>query len=115
MTSFLLSVVYGFRAPRIESRAVSNLVDVHRRFVDILNFGGAPPIDLFPILKWVPRCLAGWKADAEDIGRCQQELFAEWTATVRARLHRGQAAGCVMEEVVPNMDEWGMKNDAWLK
>lgn len=72
-------------------------------------------MDLFPILKWVPRYFASWKADAEDIGRCQQELYATWTGQVRDRLDRGKATGCFMEDAVTNMREWGMKNDDWLK
>lgn len=99
----------------MDSPAVHDLTAVHRRFVDILNFGGAPPVDLFPIFKYVPKPFASWKQDAVDIGRAQQELFAGWTEKVRARLRRGQATGCFMEDALADMAGWGMENDAWLK
>lgn len=115
VTSFLLSVVYGSRAVRFDSAPVHDLVAVHRRFVNILTFGGAPPIELFPILKLTPRLFAPWKREAEEVGRCQQALFKRWTDTVRVRLQKGQTTGCFMEDAIQNMDEWGMKNDDWLK
>ncbi|KAK1989173.1 cytochrome P450 [Colletotrichum cereale] len=114
VTSFLLSVVYGFRAVRHSSPPVRDLVAVHRRFVDVLGFGGAPPVDLFPVLKLVPKRFARWKRETEDVGRCQQVLFSGWADRVRDRLQRGEATGCLLEDAVRDLEGWGMKNDAWL-
>ncbi|KAK8130575.1 cytochrome P450 oxidoreductase [Apiospora kogelbergensis] len=114
VTSFLLSIMYGFRAARHSSLPVRDLVAVHRRFVDILGFGGAPPVDLFPVLKLVPKRFAYWKRETEDVGRCQQALFKGWMDRVRARLDRGETTGCFLEDAVRDLEGWGMKDDNWL-
>lgn len=114
-TSFFLSVIYGTRGARPDSPDVRDFLHVHRRFMNALNFGTAPPVDLFPILKYIPERFAAWKREAKEIKRLHDQLYSKLTKQVQARLARGKGNGCFMEDAILNAEEIGMKDDEWLK
>ncbi|KAF1959367.1 cytochrome P450 [Byssothecium circinans] len=113
-TSFFLSVVYGTRGPQSSTPAVRDFLHAHRRFMRALNFGTAPPVDLFPILKLVPKRFAGWKREAEAVKGLHDELYSRLTKQVRERLRKGRGNGCFMEDALQNDEAWGMKDEVWL-
>ncbi|KAF6808949.1 cytochrome P450 [Colletotrichum sojae] len=113
-TSFFLSVVYGTRGPQPSSPAVRDFLHAHRRFMHALNFGTAPPVDLFPVLKLVPKQFAGWKREAEAVKALHDDLYSRLTQQVRERMAKGKGNGCFMEDAIQNAEDWGMKDEVWL-
>jgi hypothetical protein len=83
--------------------------------MDALNFGTAPPVDVFPILQYVPKYFAKWKREAEEIRDLHGKLYSKLTKQVQARLDSGNGNGCFMEDAILNAEEWGLKDDEWLK
>ena len=114
-TSFFLTVVYGTRGPRSSSRDVRDFVHAHRRFMNALNFGTAPPVDVFPILQYVPKYFAKWKREAAEIRSLHNQLYPRLTKQVQDRLAKGNGNGCFMEEAIQNAEKWGLKDDEWLR
>lgn len=114
-TSFLLAVMYGARSPQKSSPDVHDFLDVNHRFMAALDILAAPPVDVFPVLKYVPRRFAGWKREAEEIHLLQESLYMRLLQKVKARLARGEGNNCFLEQAILNQDEWGLTNDDWLR
>jgi hypothetical protein len=69
--------------------------------------GSSPPIDLLPILKWVPERWAPWKSKVKLIRQLHRKLYFGLLEKFERRLERGTSIPCVMESFVkraPGMD-----------
>lgn len=66
-----------------------------------LEVGGAPPIDFFPFLKYVPEALAGWKTQAKksraDLKHFYEEILFKETAE-KVRSGKFDAESCWMAD-----------------
>ncbi|KIK56965.1 hypothetical protein GYMLUDRAFT_247492 [Collybiopsis luxurians FD-317 M1] len=65
--SFSLGIIYGQRGPTLQSPDIADFMNVHPRYVEALEIGTLPPVDLFPFLALVPKRWAKWKQTVEDI------------------------------------------------
>ncbi|KAJ7677849.1 cytochrome P450, partial [Mycena polygramma] len=52
--SVILSVLYGKRSPRFETHETVAFYKVEHEWTTLLEPGATPPLDFFPILKYVP-------------------------------------------------------------
>ncbi|KAJ7614588.1 cytochrome P450 [Mycena polygramma] len=107
-TSFFMGVIYGIRAPRATSYAARAFTETQTEFVECMDVGKAPPVDIFPILNAVPVRFAGWKQRALSLKKRQEELFDYLLDTVKARVACGQNNGAFMEEAYTHAEEWGL-------
>jgi len=71
-----------------------------------------PPVDLIPILKYVPERWAPWKVICRQARTLQRRLYFGLLEEVETRLARGDSTGCFMEDVIQRRDESGMSRDA---
>ncbi|KII83911.1 hypothetical protein PLICRDRAFT_118622 [Plicaturopsis crispa FD-325 SS-3] len=107
-TSFALGITYGKRAPRVESKDVKAFLHVQPQFLHALEFGTMPPVDLFPILTYVPERFAHWKRVVKTVKALHEEMYEDLLSTVERRLEKGQAANVFMEDAVIKAQEWGL-------
>ncbi|TFY59192.1 hypothetical protein EVG20_g7882 [Dentipellis fragilis] len=114
VASLTLVMVYGKRAALPSSPDVRDFFHVNHRYMDALDFGKAPPVDLFPVLKYIPKRFAGWKRDLEEIKIFQEALYERLVCDVRARLDRGEENGSFMEEAIRHAEEWGLETPQHL-
>jgi hypothetical protein len=110
-----MTTLYGHRAPRSSTSEAAEFVKLQLDFMRVVDLGKAPPVDLFPILKYVPERFAKWKRDATDVRRRQEALFGRLVDMVKRRVHSGQENGCFMEEAYQRRDEWGLGSDSMLR
>ena len=73
-----------------------------------LEFGTMPPVDLFPILTWVPERFAKWKRIVKDIRHLHESLYDRLLKEIESRLEKGQGTGVFMEQAVEHAAEWGL-------
>ncbi|TFY59191.1 hypothetical protein EVG20_g7883 [Dentipellis fragilis] len=92
-TSLTFGIIFGKRSPRAASPDVRDFLHVNPRFMALLEFGEAPPVDLFPILQYVPQRWAGWKREADAVRRLQGVLYGRLVGGVRRRVESGMANG----------------------
>ena len=95
-----MGIVYGTRGATLESKYVAAFRHVHPRFMNILDFGKAPPLDLFPFLVWVPEYFAEWKRTVKEIRTLHGDLYQGLYAIVENRLASGRGNGCFIEEMI---------------
>ncbi|KAF7350379.1 Cytochrome P450 [Mycena venus] len=107
-TSFFMGVIYGIRAPRATSYAARAFTETNKEFIECMDVGKAPPVDVFPILNAVPARFSGWKQRALSLKKRQEELFGYLLDIVKARVIRGQNNGAFMEEAYTHAEKWGL-------
>ena len=60
---------------------------------------GAPPLDMFPILKYVPERWAEWKTVAKRIRALHRSLWYQLIGVIEKRIVEGRRLGSFMEDV----------------
>ncbi|CAE6376736.1 unnamed protein product [Rhizoctonia solani] len=106
--SVILSVLFGKRTPRFETKEVTDFFEVQHMWEGILTPGSLPPIDFLPFLKWMPRPLARWKDTCDEIRRRQRNLYLGLLRETEERIASGYENGCFMEEALARRAEFGM-------
>lgn len=108
-TSYALGLVYGTRGATLESPVVAEFLDLHPQFINALELGTLPPVDLFPILTFVPDRWAQWKKTVQQIRKRHETLFGQLLLDVENRLTSGQTRGAFMESAIINSEKWGLQ------
>ncbi|KII84423.1 hypothetical protein PLICRDRAFT_671374 [Plicaturopsis crispa FD-325 SS-3] len=106
--SVIVSVLYGKRCPRYESETTTAFFHAMHLNQQAMAIGRYPPVDLLPILNYVPARWAPWKIAAARINRLQKKLYLGLLAECEERVEKGTETGCYMEEVVRRREEFGL-------
>ncbi|KAA1475630.1 cytochrome P450 [Dentipellis sp. KUC8613] len=110
--SLTFGLLFGKRSPRTSSPDVRDFLHENPRFMALLEFGEAPPVDLFPALRYVPQRWAGWKREADAVRRLQGALYERLVGYVRARVERGMTNGAWMEGIIRGAGEEAVEANA---
>ncbi|KAF8649401.1 hypothetical protein AX16_005842 [Volvariella volvacea WC 439] len=113
-TSYAMGLVYGLRNTSFKSKDVSDFLTAQRLFMEALEFGTMPPVDLIPILKYVPEYFAGWKRQANYIKSLHDELYGRLVDRVEERMKKGLSIESFMEEAITKQQQWGFKTRDYL-
>jgi hypothetical protein len=103
-TAVILASVYGERVT--ESR-VKEHYRVHHEFTAVMEPGATPPVDMFPFLKWMPECMAGWKRKANRVSRNQRGFFVKLLEDAKTRIANG-GEECLINEVLREQVKLGL-------
>ncbi|KAF8125396.1 cytochrome P450, partial [Mycena galopus ATCC 62051] len=98
--SAILSVLYGKHAPRYETPETTAFFNAQREWGLILEPGATPPVDLIPILKYVPERWAKWKRDCAKTLKLQRDLYFGLLGETKVTLSGGDENGSYMEEIL---------------
>ncbi|KAJ7621360.1 cytochrome P450 [Roridomyces roridus] len=110
-SSVILSVLYGKRAPRYETPETTAFFESQHEWESIIDPGATPPVDFFPILKYVPERWAKWKRDCAKTRKMQRDLYFGLLDETKERVARGEDNGSYMEEILRNQEELGMDRE----
>ncbi|KAJ6551143.1 cytochrome P450 [Mycena capillaripes] len=110
-SSVILSVLYGKRSPRFETPETVASFEVEHEWVTLLEAGATPPLDFFPILKYVPERWAKWKRDCRNVRTLQRNLYFNLLDDTQERLRQGEGNGSYVEELVERQEELGMDRE----
>ncbi|KAF9024635.1 cytochrome P450 [Hymenopellis radicata] len=102
--SVISSVVLGKRSPSYESEHT------------VLFYEFRTPVDMVPILKYLPEFLAPWKKESRELRRMQHKLHYTALRECEERLERGEGNDCYLEELIRQQDELALSRDqiAWI-
>ena len=81
---------------------------VHREFIHALEIGTMPPVDLFPILAYIPARWAPWKTAVYQIRDDQEVLYRHLLDIVERRINDGRENGGFMELALKKRNEWDL-------
>ncbi|KAK7019954.1 putative cytochrome P450 [Favolaschia claudopus] len=110
-SSVIMSVLYGKRAPRYETRETTAFFQVQQHWQGVLEPGSTPPIDLIPILKYIPERWAKWKQDCAKTRKMQRKVYFGLLDETKERVDQGEENGCFMEEILVREVELGMNRE----
>lgn len=111
-TAVILSSVFGQRAPdTFESPKVQALYHAQDQFTAILEPGATPPVDEFPLLKYVPAMFAKWKVRAKNIRAEQQSLYYALLEETKAMVAKGKKTGSFMGQLLCNQEKTGLDDE----
>lgn len=111
-TAVILSSVFGQRAPdTFESPKVQALYHAQDQFTAILEPGATPPVDEFPLLKYVPAIFAKWKVWAKNIRTEQQSLYYALLEETKAMVAKGRKTGSFMGQLLCNQEKTGLDDE----
>lgn len=82
--------------------------------MELSNPATQPPVDIFPILKYVPEQFAKWKKEWRDAKTDHWKIYRGFLKPVQDRLARGEGNGCFMETVYQRSEEWGIEGDTMV-
>ncbi|KAF8142502.1 cytochrome P450 [Mycena galopus ATCC 62051] len=109
--SVILSVLYGKRSPRYETPQTTAFFKAQHAWVTTIEPGATPPVDMIPILKYVPERWAKWKRDCAKARKLQRDLYFSLLDETKERMRRGEENGSYMEEVITRQEEFGMDRE----
>ncbi|KAJ7108007.1 cytochrome P450 [Mycena crocata] len=109
--SIVLSVLFGKRSPRYESPETAAFFQTEREWEEVLEPGATPPMDMIPLLKYVPARWAKWKGSCARTRAKQRKLYFGLLDETQERLRTGQENGSYMEEILSRQAEFGMDRE----
>ncbi|KAF8835283.1 cytochrome P450 [Paxillus ammoniavirescens] len=112
-TSSFLVIIYGHRAARSSSSEAKIFRQLQLDFMNVVEVGKSPPVDLIPALAWVPERYALWKRRVMSVSRRYDALYGELLSLVKGRVTRGQQNGAFMEDAYLRRNELEL-SDAML-
>lgn len=66
-----------------------------------MELGATPPVDSFPLLKWIPeRLLGNWESRAREVGSMMKSLYSEVLNQVEERREQGIDRRSFMDRVL---------------
>jgi hypothetical protein len=110
-TSVVLATVFGQRGETFASRKVQDLYHVQNQFTEIIEPGATPPVDAFPILKYLPGFLAGWKTKALEIRAKQRELYFTLLDETKVKIARGEVGNCFLASLIHEQKRNGFNDE----
>lgn len=85
---------------------MSRLYHLMEKWSLVLETGATPPVDSWPVLKWIPQRLMGnWRTRATECGTLMTDLYTEVLEQVRDRRQRGVDKGSFMDIVLEKQDK----------
>ncbi|KAK7455866.1 hypothetical protein VKT23_010902 [Stygiomarasmius scandens] len=98
--SVISSVVYGIRAPHLKGEEITDFYHLLELWNHYNEPGRHPPVDLLPVLKYVPERWAPWKREARVVKNLRQAHYNSLFDRVQQRINKGEGFGAFMEEIV---------------
>ncbi|KAI0082000.1 cytochrome P450 [Panus rudis PR-1116 ss-1] len=110
-TSVILSAAFGVRCPEYNNPYIERFFYWMHEWQVITRPGGHPPVDMFPILKYVPERWAPWKTACRSIRHHQRSFIFSLVDACSSRMRNEKRNGCFMEHVLDHRKEYGMSDE----
>lgn len=102
------SILYGKRVATYDSPESSALFEMIDLWIRILTPGSVPPLDFFPVLKYIPGRFAQWKRLSQLVRTSQRAVYFGMLDDFKKRLGEGRGNNSFMEGVLENAKSWGL-------
>ncbi|OAQ70667.2 cytochrome P450 [Pochonia chlamydosporia 170] len=99
------SNMYGSRTPDINTTHMKKLYALMEIWSKVMEPGNAPPVDVFPFLKYLPEKLFGnWRSRAQNVSKEMNSLYDEWLNRVVDRRSTLGSRNCFLDRVLDQED-----------
>lgn len=87
-----LLAICGHRGEQKQPELIDLFYSNQENWLNLLTPGVAPPVDMFPVLKWVPAFLAKWKRTARDLHKNQRGFYEMMLESAKEERRQRKAA-----------------------
>lgn len=109
--SVMITLLYGSRITKYEGSRAQTFSRGFKLFIQALDPGAHPPIDLLWPLQYVPKRWAHWKRLGDTTRGIRDELYGSLYEQCERAIKDNQQTGCYLEELILNKDKLGMKRE----
>ncbi|KAG8926377.1 hypothetical protein FRC02_008940 [Tulasnella sp. 418] len=111
-SSAIFAMMGGTRIPNSKSPLNTRYFKMWDDISHITEPGNTPPVDLMPILNYIPERFSGhWKARTQSIHDNLRSMLSDLLSAAQKRLNEGQPNGCFLEVMTENAQAWGLDDD----
>jgi hypothetical protein len=105
-------IVWGQRATKLDSFWSKGFYDFMDKFLETIEPGANPPIDVFPLLWYMP---GKWKTRAYEMRDLMDTTWSKARAIVEERRSRGDTRDCLIDAKIDdyNKQGWPMSQHAF--
>lgn len=104
----ILASVYGMRGSTYEPDGyLGRFFDTQHAWMEVLDQGAMPPLDILPFLKWFPDSLTpwkGWKSRAQAVKERQSSLYRDLFADARNRISLGKSQDTFVADLLEKQE-----------
>ncbi|CAG8910257.1 unnamed protein product [Penicillium egyptiacum] len=109
--SVIMSIVLGIRTPTCETAHMKELYRFMEGLSEILEIGATPPIDVFPVFKYLPETLfRNWKSRSRAVGDILTNLYEPLVRHVVQRRQKAGSKGCFLDNVLDQQSKLGLSD-----
>ncbi|KAF2141156.1 uncharacterized protein K452DRAFT_359514 [Aplosporella prunicola CBS 121167] len=102
--SIINSLVYGIRTPSVCTPHMVQLYTITEEWLQVMEMGARPLVDMFPFIKWVPEVLlGGWKTRSRSLHKLTVALHGDMMKRVRKRRETGRHT-CFLDAVLNSIE-----------
>ncbi|EIN06320.1 cytochrome P450 [Punctularia strigosozonata HHB-11173 SS5] len=116
--SSIFCVLYGKRAPTSDSADLNAAFHAVEGVIELITPGNFAPVDMFPILRYVPERWARWKTRCRETENAERHVHSRMLQECRERVAKGRNANIepFMDVVVKRQQELQLTDEMvmWL-
>ena len=90
---------------------MSEFIEVQHGVEAVLEPGAHPPVDLMPILEYIPERWASWKGTCRNLREKQRSLYMRLRDQCEARIQSDRRNGSFMETLFDQREQLGLTKD----
>ena len=111
----ILAIIYGKRGPKWESKEIQEIYAVMQAWSRIMETGNTPPLDVWPVLKYLPDSLMNqWRRRAKKLSNNMYSLYHSLVREVRERRARGIYRDSLMDKILEEQEAPGFDKSTAL-
>ncbi|KAE8154438.1 cytochrome P450 [Aspergillus avenaceus] len=109
--SIIMSLVYGFRTPSVDTPHMADMFDVMEGWSQLLELGATPPVDVYPLFHYIPQKLLGnWISRAQGVGAQMNGVHASALDRVRRRRELKGGGESLMDTLLDQGEKSGLND-----
>ncbi|KAJ6105229.1 hypothetical protein N7523_010039 [Penicillium sp. IBT 18751x] len=109
--SIIMCLLYGVRTPSFDTPHMQKLYELMDHWSSILEIGATPPIDAFPLLKFIPeRFFGNWWSRTQAVMREMESLYGDMLRHVMRRRQTSGTLKCLMDKVLDQNGKFGLSD-----
>lgn len=99
-------VVLGIRSDTSKTRYLVELYEMMEEWSKLMESGATPPVDIFPILKWIPqRFFKNWITSCRSVGIAMDKLYGRMVSHVIQRRLKAGSRASFLDDVLDQQQE----------
>ncbi|KAG8927450.1 hypothetical protein FRC02_008208 [Tulasnella sp. 418] len=107
--SVAFSVFFGVRCPTVSSPEPRKFIDLTEKVFVLGAPGECPPVDIVPLLHYLPDKFSNnWKKRSDDLRVAYEELWNNLSARSEKKMEAGIPTGCFIETLNARASEWNL-------